>query len=159
MIYQSKVKNFNYKNWIIIWFCFKNTNIFKRLEKLAKKITQCCNLNFDIWKEIKSNRSAKKIAKRDLNVEQLKEMNKINSLFSDQIFKRFGVEQRSGSWYKSPTGYTITQFCNQTKDSKCQSNWMLRIKVPSGQAQIFFSKHCNHTRNSNNVVRQVISSC
>ena len=116
-------------------------------------------MNFDIWKEIKSNRSAKKIAKRDLNVEQLKEMNKINSLFSDQIFKRFGVEQRSGSWYKSPTGYTITQFCNQTRDSKCQSNWMLRIKVPSGQAQIFFSKHCNHTRNSNNVVLQVISSC
>ena len=45
MIYQSKVKNFNYKNWIIIWFCFKNTNIFKRLEKLTKKNL----LNVAIW--------------------------------------------------------------------------------------------------------------
>jgi len=119
-----------------------------------KKDIECGDLSFEVWQTIQNNRNSKVIDKKNLNANQIKELKKIHSFLSDYISKWFDSEHRLGSWYKSATGYTLTQFCNKTRDCHCRSNWKLRVNVPSGKAELYFNKQCDHLKNHNELNSQ-----
>jgi hypothetical protein len=98
-------------------------------------------LSIKTWKSIKYH---KNISKADLNsTKKMKELRKIDNIFINYI-KSLGKGQRFKECFKTKNGYSITRFCYQMKDLRCTSTWNLQVNVPSGQAEIYFSKRCDH---------------
>jgi hypothetical protein len=95
-------------------------------------------LSIKTWKSIKYH---KNISKADLSTK--KELRKIDNIFINYI-KSLGKEQRFKECFKTKNGYSITRFCYQMKGLRCTSTWNLQVNVPSGQAEIYFSKRCDH---------------
>jgi hypothetical protein len=97
-------------------------------------------LSINIWKSIKDK---KKINRFNLNNIQQKELNKIDNIFINYI-ESLGKEQRFKMCLKTRNGYTIIRCCKQMKDIRCNSKWLFKVNVSSGQAKIFLSKQCDH---------------
>ncbi len=97
-------------------------------------------MNLKIWKNLKDH---KKINKATCSKMQLNELQNMDNILINYI-KSLGREQRNGWWRRTNDGYTIIRNCNQMKDSRCKSKWLFKVNVPSGQAEIYFSKLCDH---------------
>ena len=85
----------------------------------------------------------KKINKANLTAEQSEELNQINN-YLNEFIDSLGFEQRSGKWYKTEKGYSFNRHCNQMKDSRCKSKWLLKVNVFSSRAEDYFCKQCEH---------------
>lgn len=99
-------------------------------------------LSIEIWKSIEI-KIRSRINKTQLGRDQLEELNKIENFLIEDI-KSLGYESRSGYWFKTETGYTVTQYCNKMKNSHCRSVWLLKVNVTTNRAQIHLKSQCNH---------------
>ena len=97
------------------------------------------SLSVEIWKSIENE----KINKANLTNEQSEELNQIDN-YLNEFIDSLGFEQRAGDWYKTKTGYSFNQHCNQIKDSRCKSKWSLKVNVFSSRAEVYFCKRCEH---------------
>ena len=101
---------------------------------------ECGPLNVRSWKNLKDH---KKIIKAVCSKMQLNELQNMDNILINYI-KSLGREQRIGLWIKTKNGYTIIRYCNLMKGCRCNSKWLFKVNVPSGQAEIHFLKLCDH---------------
>ncbi len=70
-------------------------------------------------------------------------MTKIDNLFDIEV-KSLGFETTIRTWCKNEAGYSLSRYCDETKDSLCKSRWIVKINVPSGVAKLFFKQNSKH---------------
>ena len=119
-----------------------NFLFFVKKEKELKNDIDCGTLSVENWNSVEIGKYGS-FNKNHLNTEHLNELNQIESLLSSYI-KSFGLEARLGSWYKTDTGYSLTQYCNQIKESRCLSKWLIKADVNTSKAKIYLHKRCIH---------------
>lgn len=68
---------------------------------------------------------------------------KCDQLLGENV-RSLGFEPRAGPWYKTESGFTLNQYCNEMRDCRCNSKWILKINLNKREAEFYFNKQCDH---------------
>ena len=96
-------------------------------------------LNKNVWKSFKRNGV---LLKKNLNMEQIKEHDKIKKLSELVIMDNFDRNPTFLHIYKTNNGYSVSKQCSFKNKKEC--NWTFKINIKSNEAIIACDKNCQH---------------